>query len=39
LINPQRASSTDVLAWSGWVQQQVEDLFGLALEVEPRFWS
>jgi len=39
LINPRRASSTDVLAWSGWVQQQVEGLFGLALEVEPRFWS
>ncbi|WP_320827068.1 UDP-N-acetylmuramate dehydrogenase [Reinekea sp.] len=39
LINPERASSSDVIAWSDRVQQRVEQLFGLALEVEPRFWT
>ena len=39
LINPQRASSVDVIAWSDRVRQRVEQLFDLTLEVEPRFWT
>jgi UDP-N-acetylmuramate dehydrogenase len=39
LINPQRSSSRDVVAWSDRVRHRVEQLFDLTLEVEPRIWT
>ncbi|MBU2865281.1 UDP-N-acetylmuramate dehydrogenase [Reinekea forsetii] len=38
LVNPNKANGEAVLAWAGWVQQQVYKKFGVTLEMEPRIW-
>lgn len=38
VINPNRASGDDVLAWAKFVQKKVQQLFSVELEVEPRSW-
>lgn len=39
LVNPRRAGFTDVAAWQRRVQHTVRERFGVALEIEPRYWG
>lgn len=39
LVNPNRAGFSQVAAWQARVQQSVRDMFGVGLEIEPRYWN